>query len=456
MQRPMMWKLLVVLGLTLAATIPLAVVRGVVNERHGLRNDVVRSIESATVGRQAIEGPVLLVPYDMVTVETQKEMRGKEEVEVKKRVKSSGALFFLPETLEIEGAAGVEERRRGIYRVQAFSGPWKLRGRFEIPADFGVDRQKAQYTFGKPQLGFGIGDPRGLAPEAELIWDGRPVAVEAGTDVPGLARGIHADIGTILARAGGAQSAEFELRLALTGLSRLQFVPMGRVSTVKIESTWPHPGFFGPLLAQHSIDAGGFRAAWRTSFLASGVHQDYAACFSGAGCGAFTAAAFGVNLVEPVNLYAQLERSVKYGLLFVGLTFAAFFLYDVLRQCPIHTVQYGLVGGALVIFYLLVTSLAEHIAFGPAYLIAAIACVGLIGYYVSHVLRSWRRGSLVAGMLAALYGVLFAILRSEDNALLMGSVLLFALIAAIMVATRKVDWYRLGAAPALGENAVEG
>jgi len=455
MQKAMLWKMLAVLGLTLLATLPLAIVKGVIGERHALRNEVVRSIETATVGNQAIKGPVLMVPYDKVTIETQQETRGKEVVEVKRKVRTSGALFFLPETVEVEGSAGVEERRRGIYKAQAFSGNWKVRGRFDLPADFGVDRQEAQYFFGKPQLGFGIGDPRGLAPEVSLTWAGKAVEVEAGAEVPGLGAGIHAGLGSILARAGAAQSAEFELGMSLAGLSRMQFIPMGRVSTVKLDSSWPHPGFFGPLLGQHTIDDKGFRVAWRTSFLASSVHKAFGDCFAAISCDAFGASAFGVNLVEPVNLYAQLERSAKYGLLFVGLTFAAFFLFDVLKRCPIHPVQYGLVGGALVIFYLLVTSLSEHIDFGSSYLIAATACVCLIGYYVGHVLRSWRRGTMVAGMIAALYAVLYVILQSEDNALLMGSVLLFSLVAAVMVATRKVDWYQVGAT-VLGDKAVLG
>lgn len=456
MQKAMMWKVVVVFGLTLLAAIPLALVRGVIVERQGLKNGVVRAIESETVGGQSIEGPVLVVPYQKVTIETRQEVHDQQTVEVRKKVTAGGTLFFLPERVEIEGAAAVEARRRGIYKAQAFSGAWKVRGRFDLPADFGVDHHAASYTFGTPQLAFGIGDPRGLAPEARLLWDGKPMAVEAGSDAPGLGRGIHARLESVSARATGRQSSEFELRIALTGLSRMQFLPMGRVSTVRLDSSWPHPGFFGPLLGQHAIDANGFRAAWKTSFLASGVNGEYASCFEGRGCDGYRRSAFGVNLVEPVDLYAQLERSVKYGLLFVGLTFAAFFLFDVLRQCPIHPVQYGLVGGALVIFYLLVTSLSEHIDFGSSYLAAAFACVSLIGYYVSHVLRSWRRGSLVAGLLAALYGALYLILRSEDHALLMGSLLLFGLMAAIMVGTRKVDWYRLGAPGALGERSAGG
>lgn len=444
MQKVLLWKLSLVLLLCLIAMIPLAMVRGLIAERQALRDGVVRDIEAGTVGQQTLRGPVLAVPYEKVAVESRQEKRGDQVVEIKQKVRSSGTLYFLPEAVDIAGTADVQERRRGIYRAQAYSGDWRIKGRFELPADFGVGQAHATYTFGTPELGFGIADPRGIAPEVSLILDGRPATIEAGTQVPGLGRGVHVALNSLRQKSATPQSFDFELRMNLAGLNRIQFIPTGRTSTVTLSSAWPHPGFFGPLLAQHEIDASGFRAKWKTSFLASNVHQEYARCFEGGGCDGFNSSAFGVGLIEPADLYLQLERSVKYGLLFVGLTFMAFFLFDVLKQCPIHPVQYGLVGGALIVFYLLVTSLSEHIPFGYAYLIAATACVVLVGYYVAHVIGSWRRGSLIASMIAALYGVLYIILRSEDNALLMGSALLFGLLAAIMVGTRRIDWYRLG------------
>ena len=452
MQRALLWKLSTVIVLCLLALIPLAMVRGIIGERQSLRDGVIRSFETETVGPQTLKGPVLVIPYRKTVTETSEErVTSQAAVEIKRKKVVEGRLFFLPEVLEIDGRAGVQERRRGIYKAQAYSANWKLTGRFDVPAHFGIGADYAQYEWGTPELGFGVGDPRGLEPGIALTLNGKQGALDAGTTVPGLGRGVHATLDTARAQSGSAQPVEFELDMSLAGLNRVQFLPTGRISTVKFSWSWPHPSFFGPLLAQHEIGADGFRAVWKTSFLASNLHNEYAECFEGRNCGALDGAGFGVSLVEPADLYQQLERSVKYGLLFVGLTFIAFFLFDVLKQWPIHPVQYGLVGGALVIFYLLVTSLSEHIAFGYSYLLAASACVILIGYYVAHVIGSWRRGALVAAMISALYGVLYVILRSEENALLMGSILLFVLIAAIMVGTRRVDWYQLGRVPALGE-----
>jgi inner membrane protein len=446
MQKSMLWKLATVVGLCLLSMIPLAMVRGVIAEREALRNGVIRDFENRTVGPQVLKGPVLVVPYRRTVVETREERAGNgaAAIEVKRSKTVSGQLFILPESLEIDGDADVRERSRGIYRVRAFETRWKLRGRFELPARFGTGAEHEQYVWGRPELAFGIADPRGILPGIALTVNGRAEVPQAGTSAPGLGRGIHVMVDASKALAGSAQALEFELGMNLSGLSRIGFLPSGRTSTVRLASPWPHPGFFGPLLAQHQIDAHGFTAVWNASDLGSNVRHDYAACFEGKGCEAFEAGTFGVSLIDPVDLYLQLERSAKYGLLFVGLTFIAFFLFDVLRRCPIHPVQYGLVGGALVIFYLLLTSLSEHMDFAWAYLIASGACVALIGYYVAHVLGSARRGGAVGAMLAVLYGVLFVILRSEDNALLMGSILLFALVAGVMIGTRKVDWYRLG------------
>ena len=150
-----------------------------------------------------------------------------------------------------------------------------------------------------------------------------------------------------------------------------------------------------------------------------------------------------IGFVEPINVYSQSDRATKYGLLFIGLTFAGFFIYEILKQLRIHPAQYTLVGLAMALFYLLLISLSEHISFALSYLTASLACVALLGYYLTHVLKSKSHGLLFAGLLTALYGALYGILASEDNALLMGALLVFGLLAVTMIITRKVDWYQI-------------
>jgi inner membrane protein len=215
---------------------------------------------------------------------------------------------------------------------------------------------------------------------------------------------------------------------------------------VTLRSAWPHPSFYGRYMPESRVGEDGFSATWRTSFFSTNARQLYERCLSGSAsqqCIAFNELAHGVALYQPADLYQQLERSAKYGFLFIFLTFAAFFLHELLKRLAIHPIQYGLVGFALATFFLLVTSLGERIGFASAYGIASAASIGLVGFYLCHVLRSLPRGLAFAGLLSSLYGLLFLLVEAEENALLAGSLALFALIALVMVATRKVDWYAL-------------
>ena len=244
-----------------------------------------------------------------------------------------------------------------------------------------------------------------------------------------LAQGIGSD---------GRIAFPLRLEFALRGTESLAIAPLADDNRVVLDSPWPHPQFNGGFLPRtHRIDARGFHAEWDVSSLASGAQAQYRAG------GDKRVDAIGLSLVEPVNLYSKVDRATKYGLLFVLLTFIGFFMLETIKQLPIHPVQYALVGLALAIFFLLLLSLSEHIAFGLAYLAAAAACVGLIGFYLGHVLRSRLRGVGFAATLGLLYAALYGLLVSEDNALVLGAGLLFAILAALMVATRKVDWYQV-------------
>jgi inner membrane protein len=157
--------------------------------------------------------------------------------------------------------------------------------------------------------------------------------------------------------------------------------------------------------------------------------------------------------MEPINIYSLSDRATKYGFLFVCLTFAAIFLFEILKSLAIHPAQYALVGLALAMFFLLLLSLSEHMDFLVAYLIATTACVTLIGIYLSAVLHSGKRGFAAGAMLAGLFGSLYGLLESEDNALMLGSLLLFVLLSLAMLTTRRLDWYRLS--PSIGNNPID-
>jgi len=193
------------------------------------------------------------------------------------------------------------------------------------------------------------------------------------------------------------------------------------------------------------IDSDGFSASWQVTDLATTAPQTFLADLAAnKSCVSGCAEWFGVRFVQPVDIYSMTDRVLKYAFLFVALSFSAFFLFEVLKPLRIHPAQYLLVGLGLAIFFLLLLSLSEHVPFSQAYLVSGAACIGLQGFYLSHVLGSAKRGLGFSALLGALFAALYGLLIAEDIALLMGSVLLFGLLAAAMVMTRKLDWYAIG------------
>jgi inner membrane protein len=312
-----------------------------------------------------------------------------------------------------------------------------------IPINFGMEEDATStYEFGRPLLVLGISDPRGIGNGLRLDWHGSQIEVMPGADAPGFHSGVSAELPD-LGTAGGGY--DFRLALKLQGLSRIEFVPTGKESIIALKSSWPNPSFSGRYLPTSEISETGFAAEWRTSFFSTNAKRIYEQCFAGrtASCTEFVGLAHGVTLYQPADIYQQLERSAKYGFLFIGLTFVAFFLFEILKQLAIHPIQYGLVGVAIATFYLLLTSLSEQVSFGLAYATASLACLALVGFYVCHVLRSLVRGLTFTGLLSGLYGMLYVLVRAEETSLLMGSLALFVLLAVVMIGTRKVNWYAL-------------
>jgi inner membrane protein len=453
MQKALAWKIGIVMALALLVQIPLTMIDSLTAERKAARNSVVADIARSAAEAQQLAGPAILVPYTRRSTQltTRTDDAGHTRSIRKERV-SKGWIALLPETLAIDGAIHLQTKQRGIYTARLYDAQLELRGRFVIPPDHRIHRSGNEIEWGRAVLVVGVTDPRGVRDGVRLEWDGAPLQLlPGGADAPVLRTGIHADLG-LLSRPGTTETAQhrFSVKLALRGTQRLDILPLGRATRVALASDWPHPSFTGRLLpeADTRVSNVGFAATWATTHFATNMEDALKDCLRTKRCDDFRRNAFGVGFIEPVDLYLTLERAVKYGFLFIGLTFAAFFLFEVLARLAIHPIQYALVGVALAVFFLLLLSLSEHFAFAFAYAIAAFACVALIGVYLGTVLRGARRGALFAAGLGGLYALLYAILRLEDHALLMGSTLVFALLAATMIGTRRVDWYRVGPAPA--------
>jgi len=455
MQRTLLWKIALVGIVALLLQIPVEMIRGLVAERKQARDGVIAEIARGSSDAQRVVGPVLYVPWTRRSLDsTTTTDDGGHSRTVRKEKVEHGHIALLPATLSIEGSIDLQQKHRGIYRAQVYTLNSTLRGSFVLPPDLGMPEGPGTLVWGRALLVLGIQDPRGIRDGVKVEWDGaQPALYPGGIDAAGAPNGIHADLG-VLPSSKTPTTREFRVALSLLGTERLDIVPVGAATTVALASTWPHPSFTGRILpdAGTRISREGFAAQWRTSYFATNLAQLHQRCVQSRQCDAFNQHSLTVSFVQPVDLYQTVERSVKYGFLFIGLTFAAFFLFEVLKRLAIHPVQYALVGLALAIFFLLLISLSEHLGFAGAYAIASGSCVALNGYYVAYVLHSWRRGVAFGLALGALYALLYVLLRVEDHALLAGSLLVFACVASAMIATRRVDWYAVAAMPPLAED----
>ncbi len=446
MQKSLLHKLLAILALTLLICVGMLMVENTIIERSEYRAQAVAGIAAESVREQTIIGPVMLIPYtdeyDEQVVED-----GKTKTMTRK-VKRQQMVF--PNALVVNGTIDTDRRYRGIHQVLVYSGQHQFGGDFIVPAKATFPRASAasRITIGRASIALGVEDVRGIRNIPKINWGGSMIEFQQGSGLRSFAGGVHATLDA--ATFEKEEQVKFAFDLGLDGIERQHFVPVAKNNEITLKSTWAHPQFGGnflPQVRERTITADGFKATWRISALSTSTQQQMLAMEEQVAEKPLAGLhRFSVGFIEPVNVYSLAGRAVKYGFLFVALTFAAFFIFEVLKRLPIHPVQYLLVGLALVLFFLLLVSLSEHISFIIAYLVASGACIVLIGFYLSFVLHDWKRGMGFGVALTMLYGALYGLLVSENNALVMGSILLFAILAALMVATRKVDWYQIGKA----------
>lgn len=444
MQRKLFFKFLTIGSLMLLLLVPLSMIGGVIKDRQYHRTVAYDSIAQSWTGEQQLQGAMIVVPYQKRVMEDvdvyEKTIR--QTVTVQKERTYQRYKYILPETLNVNGRIDTEERYRGIYKVPVYTAKLKIAGQFKIKNISEILLSKPNITWQKPYMVFGVSDVRGVGQSVKLKINGKEGEPHPGTKTPFIKQGVHANI--IFPKTGAAKF-DFDMDLELKGMKRLSFLPVGKSTKVQLASPWKHPQFEGRFLPKtREISEDGFTADWQTSIFSSNVQQNLDSCINHRKCHEFWKNTFGVSLYHGVDIYLQAERSIKYALLFVGLTFCAFFLFEVIKGLQVHVVQYGLIGAALAIFYLLLVSLSEHISFVLSYIIAGLSCAGLIGFYVSFVLKSIIRGGVFAGTLLSLYAVLYMLIRSEDYSLLMGGILLFGILAFIMISTRHIDWYAVG------------
>ena len=436
--------MIVVIGLLLL--IPVSLLRGLVNERAAQRVEAAQQVARGWGGYQTVGGPLLVIPVS-----------GADPARPGIR-----NVFVVAQSLTIATRLTVEKepRRIGMYDVPVFVANVHLTGEFDLPA--ALASLRTEYPELTPhaeraRLVIPVGDLQGVRAVKETDSSLTATALEPARDLSGAALSgwLRSDSGI----AEGKQRFAFELTVA--GTEALDFLPLGQTAEVTVKSNWPHPGLTRGLLPiERRITDTGFEARWQTLAVNRGVPKYWLdedgkgerapvllpSLSLRAGSLGPTGESFGVQIVQPVDLYARVERTVKYAGLFISMSLLALFLWEHVARRRVHPVQYGLLGLALSIFYLLLLALAEHLGFGPAYGLAAVALCTLLGAYLAGGFDSIAAGSAASAAFGVIYGLLFLIVTAEDYALLAGALSLFALLAAAMLLTRRVDWYRVGAA----------
>jgi len=416
--------------LVLLLQIPILMIEGLIGDRTATRKQAVEDVTGKWGREQSIIGPALVVPF--VVRWTDEDKSGKKTAHT--TVESAS---FLPEDLRIDGKLESEVRYRGIFGVPVYRLVLQVQGRFLRPdfSDWGVSPDDILWD--RAEMWVRISDARAIQNQAALSWNGGEIPFAPGLgDFGGAGAGIHAVLKGGLTGPG----YDFSFPLTLNGSLGAFFAPLGRGTTVTLASNWRSPSFQGNWLpTDRKVHPDGFESRWVISSLGRNYPQRWTSRTNVSD--EMEKSKFGVSLFTPIDVYRMSERSVKYESLFLLLTFLSLWMFEVLAKRRIHSLQYLLVGAAMCLFYLLLLSVSEHVGFLRAYLLASVAVVGLITAYCAAVLKGVPRAAIVGGIVAALYFYLYILLLNEDYALLIGSIGLFVILAAVMYLTRKTDWY---------------
>jgi inner membrane protein len=410
--------------------VPLLFVWALNSERDNRRHEVLSTIERDWGGAQTVRGPFLLVPATTRRLETRD---GASSV-----VTTDTAFVMVPDTLSANILASVTTRRVSIYDAPVYSGTFEIKAAFPAVTPALFNASDTVLHWDRAKVAIGIPSIHGIE-DVDLAVGGQTLRVEPTTGLGLIAfSGIHASFPTNLATAAGLPAFAVDLTLRLRGSGSLAVDPLGREATVTMTSNWPHPSFPGRLLpSENEVAENGFKAVWRVPYLVRSMPQvmpfgefDYLSSIQSAG----------VSFRNPIDTYSLMDRALKYGIMFVAAIFYVVFFLEVLSNRRIHVVQYCIVGMISVFFYVLLLALAEHVPFAPAYLAASAATGGVISGFVGVALGSWVRAAIAGAAFAALFGLLFAILRLEDVALLGGALFGFLVLTIGLFASRRVNW----------------
>lgn len=416
------FRILLISGIIILLVIPLTMIQSLITERQSYRDEATSEIYNSWAGTQIVAGPILTIEK----VYTHVNEKG-EKYNTKKYVQ------YLPDQLNIHCELLPEIRYRGIYEVILY------RGKIKISADFSnleeTSNNEINLSSITKYISFNISDLRGIEETVRIKMNDKFLTV-----IPGLQNDKLFQNGFLAhIEMDGIESLKFESELILRGSSTIEFMPLGKMSEVSMESTWNNPSFIGAYLpSERLITQNGFTSKWKINHF----NREYPQVWNNQRYDLYKST-FGVKLLMPVDEYQKTMRTSKYGIMIIILTFISFFMIEIFSKKKIHPVQYLLVGLSLVIFYSLLLSISEYIVFKTSYLISSIAVITLIGLYIKSIYSSFKISLIISSILILFYGLMYIILQLQDYALLFGNIALFIILGVIMFLTRKLNWFEL-------------
>lgn len=427
---PLFAKTLVIGLIVIGLLVPLSQVESLVSERSAMRASAEERVAQGWGRAQDLGGPVLLIPVDTRAVDPE---------DARREIVRRDLRFLLPETLDVVADLTPQERHSGIYRVNGYTASVAMTARFRSDALQGVldVSPESKVAWSEAKLLLPVSDLRGIREITEVSLNGAALAMSPS--VGGVLSGIAAPVDLSADAVGGTT---FAFRGVVAGTKNFSVMPFGRSTAVRIRSSWPHPSFSGAFLPAHyKLDDKGFDASWQILE----VNRDYPQRWDNGGVPGerIAASAFGVSLYDPVDVYQRNFRAIHYAILFIAITFLSLYLWEQIARRRLHAMQYLLVGLALATFYLLLIALSEHMSFALAYALAAAGQITVLGGYLVGAMRARLAGSIATAGIAAVYGALYLLVLSEQYALLLGALLLFAILAAVLWVTRRLDWYQM-------------
>lgn len=422
---------------TVVVLIALWLIEELIKDRLYYKEEARQTIANSWSGSQQIFGPILVVPYIYTALESYKDETDKKHYY--KEVEREGFLHIIPERMKLDSAVAIQERSKGIFSFPVYTAEIKVEGEYDLSPIEELKDSKSLVDMGVPYLAIALSDARGINNKPTLYLQGRKYNFEPGSQLRAGTEGMHALLPDLR-----NNKVSFNFDLSLRGMGTLWFSPIAKDTVINLDAEWAHPNFVGKFLPnERTIESDKFKANWRISELSGSISENITAFYS-VKVPVLASNSFGVKFDTPVDIYRLSIRSVKYGILFVGLTFISFFVFEILKKLQIHPVQYTLVALSLSVFYLLLIAFSEAFGFILAYILATIACVSLLTFYICSILRDFKWGLVFGGFIATLYTLLYVILNSEDHALLLGSCLVFIALGLVMVMTRHLDWYKIG------------